>query len=203
MAPVEARSGNRLLLPANGRSSGARRVWAVQQRLVKSNERIFPRISVGFVSCPAAEGGRGLAPPAAPPRQKSVCYHHLMRRNRRNSVAWLCLSALLFLQIAVAAYACPAPVGNGAAALAPAASAMPSCPGVDDQAPKLCEQHCVVGAQSVDTQPHSTVVAPVVPLMTVLVRSDLRLTIGPATRGDSLPTTVDPPPLVRFGVLRI
>ena len=126
-----------------------------------------------------------------------------MSRNRRKNVAWLCLTALLFLQIAVAAYACPTLVNDGGAALAHADAAMPSCPGMDDQVPKLCEQHCVVDAQSVDTQPHSTVTAPVVPLMTVLVPSDLRLTIGPAIRGDSFSTVVDPPPLVRFGVLRI
>ena len=125
-----------------------------------------------------------------------------MSRDRRKNIAWLCLSALLFLQLAVAAYACPF-VSGGATAPAEAALAMPSCPGMDDQVPKLCEQHCVVDAQSVDTQPHSVIIAPVLPLMTVLVPSDLRLTIGPAIRGDSFPTVVDPPPLVRFGVLRI
>ena len=126
-----------------------------------------------------------------------------MSRNRRKNIAWLCLSALLLLQLAVAAYACPTLVNANAAALMHADAAMPSCPGTDDQLPKLCEQHCIVDAQSVDTQPHSVIVAPVAALMTVLAPSDLRLTIGPAIRGDPFPTAVDPPPLVRFGVLRI
>ena len=126
-----------------------------------------------------------------------------MSRSRRKSVAWLCLSALLFLQLAVAAYACPTLVNADAAALMHSDAAMPSCPGMHDQVPKLCEQHCVVDAQSVDTQPHSAIIAPVLPLMTVVIPSDLRHTIAPAFRGDSFPTVVDPPPLVRFGVLRI
>jgi hypothetical protein len=126
-----------------------------------------------------------------------------MSRNRRKPLAWLCLSALLFLQLAVAAYACPMLVNEGGASVH-ADAAMPSCPGMDDQVSKLCEQHCVVDAQSVDTQPHSTVNAPVVPLMTVQAPSDLRLSSsGRAIRGASFPTAFDPPPLVRFGVLRI
>lgn len=126
-----------------------------------------------------------------------------MSQNRRKNVAWLCLSALLFLQLAVAAYACPMLVNDDVAVLMHADAAMPSCPGMDDQVPKLCEQHCVVDAQSVDTQPHSAIIAPILPLITVVIPSNLRLTIGSAIRGDSFPTVVDPPPLVRFGVLRI
>jgi len=113
------------------------------------------------------------------------------------------LSALLFLQLAVAAYACPTPINGGATVLAYADPAMPSCQGMDEQVPKLFEQHCVVDAQSVDTQPHSAIIAPVLPLMTVLVPLDLRLAIGPGIRGGSHLKVVDPPPLVRFGVLRI
>ena len=40
------------------------------------------------------------------------CYHRLMSRTGRKNVAWLCLSALLFLQLAVAAYACPSADGS-------------------------------------------------------------------------------------------
>jgi multidrug efflux pump subunit AcrB len=36
-----------------------------------------------------------------------------MSRTGRKNVAWLCLSTLLFLQLAVGAYACPTPTDRG------------------------------------------------------------------------------------------
>jgi hypothetical protein len=126
-----------------------------------------------------------------------------MSRTGRKKVAWLCLSALLFLQLAVAAYACPTPTDRGSSiSMAADVQALP-CQGMDQERPKLCEQHCVRDSQSVDTQPHSAVNAPLLPLLAVVVQSHFPFATGPSVHGASLATVVDPPPLVRFGVLRI
>jgi hypothetical protein len=126
-----------------------------------------------------------------------------MSRVGRKKVAWLCLSALLFLQLAVAAYACPTPTDRGSSISAAAGVEAPPCQGMDQERSKLCEQHCVHDSQSVDTQPHSAVNAPLLPLLAVVVQSDLYFATGPSVRGASLVTVFGPLPLVRFGVLRI
>ena len=125
-----------------------------------------------------------------------------MTRSGRRNVSWLCLSALLYLQLAVAAYACPTRADSGLPQLATTSGAQP-CQGMDQERPKLCEQHCVQALQSVDTQPHSAVTPPVLPLIAVVLLADVHLPskfgIDQALRVKVL----DPPPLVRFGVLRI
>jgi hypothetical protein len=126
-----------------------------------------------------------------------------MSRTGRKNVAWLCLSALLFLQLSVAAYACPTPTDRGSSTLAAADIEAIPCQGMDQERPKLCEQHCVHDSQSVDTQPHSAVNAPLLPLLAVVVQSDVHFATGPRFRVASLAAVVDPPPLIRFGVLRI
>jgi hypothetical protein len=126
-----------------------------------------------------------------------------MVRGRQKRIALLCLSALLFLQLAVTAYACPTQKGDGSPTVVAVADAQMPCQGMDAERPKLCEQHCVQGSQSVDTQPHTAVNAPVLSLIAVVVHSDLHLLARPGFYGASLATVVDPPPLIRFGVLRI
>ena len=125
-----------------------------------------------------------------------------MTRIGRRNVAWLCLSALLYLQLAVAAYACPTHPDSDLQPLATASAPQP-CQGMDQESPKLCEQHCVQALQSVDTQPHSAVTPPVLQLIAVVLLADVHLPskfgVAPALRVK----VVDPPPLVRFGVLRI
>jgi hypothetical protein len=124
-----------------------------------------------------------------------------MNRAVRKNVAWLCLGALLFLQLAVAAYACPA-TARGSSMSAAALFDVQPCQEMDQERSKLCEQHCVHDSQSVDTQPHSVVNVPLLALLAVVVQSDVHFAIGPSVHGAS-PKVVDPPPLVRFGVLRI
>ena len=82
-----------------------------------------------------------------------------MPSNRRTCLATVlvALVSLLFMQLAVAAYACPA-VGTKAATLAataamadasmPCANSMAS--GLDDAQPNLCQAHCQAGQQSAD-----------------------------------------------------
>jgi hypothetical protein len=126
-----------------------------------------------------------------------------MSRVGRKNVAWLCLSALLFLQLAVAVYACPAPIDRDSSMVAAVGVEATPCLGMDQERSKLCEQHCVHDSQSVDTQPHSTVNVPLLPLLAIVVQSDFYFASGPRVHGVFSPTVVDPPPLVRFGVLRI
>lgn len=79
------------------------------------------------------------------------------RRLRRCLPGWLGV-ALLFMQFAVAAYACPARLAQ-AQALAPAAMAqMPDCAGnraaaMDADQPLLCQAHCQHGAQTAQPTP--------------------------------------------------
>ena len=126
-----------------------------------------------------------------------------MNRVARKQVAWLCLSALLSLQLAVAAYACPTLKDGGMPALATVVPTTQPCPMMDQEQPKLCEQHCVLASQSVDTQPHSTLNAPVLPLLAVVVQPNVHLPTKPGVYGALVVKVVDPPPLIRFGVLRI
>jgi hypothetical protein len=125
-----------------------------------------------------------------------------MNRTGRKKVAWLCLSALLLLQLAVAAHGCPTPTAHGSSISAAAVVDVPPCQEMDQERSKLCEQHCVHDSQSVDTQPHSAVNVPLLALLAVVVQSDVHFAIGPNVHGASS-RVVDPPPLVRFGVLRI
>ena len=86
------------------------------------------------------------------------------RRPNRWLFSWLSL-ALLFMQIAAAAYACPA----GAAATAPVVMAeMPGCSGnmsgtMDPDQPQLCQAHCQQGSQTVQPTPASD--APATPVL--------------------------------------
>ena len=126
-----------------------------------------------------------------------------MTRVGRRNVAWVCLSALLYLQLAVAVYACPTQTDVGTPISANLASAAQPCQGMDQEQPKLCDQHCVQASQSVDTQQHSAVNVPVLPLIAIIDQPDFHLPTRPSVDQGLLVKVVDPPPLVRFGVLRI
>jgi hypothetical protein len=91
-----------------------------------------------------------------------------MRVHRRSS-RWVCawlVVVLLFVQLATAAYACPA-----AAAVAPTAAAMAGMSGCDGNMPaamdpgqpQLCKAHCQQGSQTVHPTPSSD--APTTPLL--------------------------------------
>src|SRR6266481_3033389 len=120
----------------------------------------------------------------------------------QKKVAWLCLSAMLFLQLAVTAYACPTRTDGGIAMVAADVFTANPCPNMDQERPKLCEQHCVRNSQSVDTQPHSNINAPVLPLIAIVVQPDSNPLTRASIYGAFLVAVVDPPPLIRFGVLR-
>jgi hypothetical protein len=127
-----------------------------------------------------------------------------MTRAGRKSVAWLCLSVLLFMQLAVAAYAgTTVTAGNPTVVASVDGPEKMPCGGMDQRLPNLCEQHCLQASQSVDTQPHSGVTAPTLPLLAVIVQTDRYVPTKHDVGSVALVHPLDPPPLIRFGVLRI
>lgn len=125
-----------------------------------------------------------------------------MSRLGRKRIACLCLSALLFAQLALAAYACPVP--NDAVVAPAAVAATQACRGEMDHKPaNLCQQHCVQAAQSVDTQPQAALAPPLLPVIAVVVRLDAHARARACADRTRRAGAVDPPAFLRFGVLRI
>ena len=119
------------------------------------------------------------------------------------------IATVLFMQLAVAAYACPAVEGPAnviATMIADADmhAAMPGCDMADNGNPNLCLQHCQAGDQSVQTLPHVEVPAfAALPTPLVIEPVQQRTALGITVRS-ALPARVtSPPPLARFGFLRI
>lgn len=123
-------------------------------------------------------------------------------------IAQTSIAALLFTQLAVAAYACPAP-GSPAPMITAALSndmhaAMPDCEIRGTGNPNLCLQHCLAGDQSVQTLAH-------VPIADLAAISTLVIMVPGQPDTDhgivalsTLPEhATSPPPLIRFGALRI
>jgi len=78
----------------------------------------------------------------------------LTRRRTRLITALFVLVSLLFMQLAVASYACPAVASKVAEVTTMAEAGMPcaeSTPlNMDDEQPNLCQAHCQAGQQSAD-----------------------------------------------------
>lgn len=79
-----------------------------------------------------------------------------MASNRRNRLltALLALVSLLFMQLAVAGYACPSAQPRTAEMAAMAEAGMPCAEtmsrGMDVEQPNLCQAHCQAGQQTAD-----------------------------------------------------
>ena len=119
------------------------------------------------------------------------------------------IAAFLFAQLAIAAYACPVIEGPaGAIAAATAQSIQDTMPGCEmgnvESNVNLCLQHCQAGDQSVQTLPQLEVPALVAVPSFALPAS----VVNDAGTNAVLTTAWSilvplPPPLSRFGVLRI
>ncbi|MDB5917468.1 MAG: hypothetical protein JWR40_1702 [Massilia sp.] len=70
-----------------------------------------------------------------------------LRRSHRLVAALIALASLLFMQLAVAAYACPLLSPH---TLSPPPMAMADCHGMDKQSPSLCGAQADAGKQSLD-----------------------------------------------------
>src|SRR4051812_36537363 len=112
--------------------------------------------------------------------------------------ALIALCSMLFMQLAVAAYACPMLTdGSGAeAARTQMRQAMPDCSGMDMEQPSLCAAYAHPGDQALD-KPELPPVAPFIASALVQTLIPLVITIAPALRapGDSLLARSTAPPL--------
>jgi hypothetical protein len=130
-----------------------------------------------------------------------------MRLTRKNRfvTALYTLFSLLFMQLAVSAYACQG-VSTGQVD-----SSVQSMASMDDQGCQklnqdqgnLCKSHCEKSSQSVDSVSHATPDAPVLRLLTVTLRLDAHLPSASVLQGALFAGIAAPPPSLRFSVLRI
>ena len=117
------------------------------------------------------------------------------------------IAAMMFSQLAVAAYACPELTGQTVNVQAAMADHQPStmagdCEMLDANNPNLCQQHCQIGNQTVTGATH--VVSMAMPILLTVVEplqpaSALQLITLPVLRERE----PGPPPLIRFQVFRI
>ncbi len=125
-------------------------------------------------------------------------------------IAKTAAAAVMFAQLAIAAYACPTVDGPASVIVAAASAeamhaAMPGCDmGKDEGNPNLCLQHCQAGDQSVQTlSPVAVPAFAAVATLTIFEPVAAQAGPGIALLSAWSHHATSPPPLVRFGVLRI
>ena len=125
--------------------------------------------------------------------------------------ALVALFSMLFMQFAVAAYACPALMGGPESSVDAVMAAMPDCDQVhspstaDAQSPALCHAHCQDVKSALD-KPEVPVVAPallVVSAILVPLEAVAVLTPGAADRDSLLLRITSPPISIRHCCFRI
>jgi hypothetical protein len=121
-----------------------------------------------------------------------------MKRLVRRITACFAIAALAFAQLAVSAYACPMPMTE-AQTLASESSA-DACEMSGNS--NLCERHCDYGASSVQSSPAAAIAPELVPVPW-RAAPFVALSFSVPVREWLPPARIEPPPLVRFGVLRI
>lgn len=122
-------------------------------------------------------------------------------------IAKIGIAALLFAQFTIAAYACSALTGSDndmpAATANDMQTAMPGCEQLDVSNPNLCLQHCQAGSQSVQTAVQISIPPAAMMLLTVIEPVQPYPSLDITTQSASPEQETSPPPLIRFGVLRI
>lgn len=124
----------------------------------------------------------------------------------RRLIAKTGIVALLFTQLAVAAYACPvsAPRESAPATMGgDMHAAMPDCHMQNETNLNLCQQHCRAGSQSVQSTPQVSVPAVATMPIAVVEPVQLEAIVGVAVLSAMPERATSPPPLVRFRFLRI
>jgi hypothetical protein len=116
-----------------------------------------------------------------------------MKRLIRPFAAWITLVALVFAQLATAAYACPQ------LAERPAVANASDCDHGSDANPNLCERHCADGKVSVDTAKP----APAPVIAATFARPIVFIAVDDAPRVHPRSRIATGPPPTRFTVLRI
>jgi hypothetical protein len=122
-------------------------------------------------------------------------------------IAKIGIAAVLFTQLAVAAYACPVLTGPdhnmSARMAADGHAAMPGCEKADAGNPNLCLQHCHAGIQSVESAPQLPMPASPAMLLTLVAAAQPVASFGITALSVLAERETSPPPLIRFRVLRI
>ncbi len=132
-----------------------------------------------------------------------------MTRNRRYHLitVLLALFSLLFMQLAVASYACPGAESKVAAISAMAEAGMPCAQSMtvnmDEEQPNLCKAHCQAGQQVADKYELPAPVA-----MTALLPDFLMPVVAPVLQGapmqaPHLMRTTAPPVAIRHCCFRL
>ena len=121
-----------------------------------------------------------------------------MTRLIRRVAACFAIVTLAFAQLVVSAYACPIAMAQGET-FASESSADPCEMG---GSPNLCERHCDYGASSVQSSPAPAIAPELVPVPW-RVAPFVPLSFSEPSGEWLPPARSEPPPLVRFGVLRI
>ena len=133
-----------------------------------------------------------------------------MSSNRRTRLATvlLALLSLLFMQLAVAGYACPDSAPQRAADMAAMAEAGMPCAETmalaqDDQQPGLCQAHCQAGSQSAERyQPPLSVDSHALPVAYLMALVVPVLAVAPL-QSPHLKRTTAPPLAIRHCCLRL
>ena len=132
----------------------------------------------------------------------------MLTRTLKRVIARLSIAAVLLTQFAIVSYACPMPAGAGknmAAVMADDVHAgMAGCDKGVNNDPNMCLQHCQTGNQSVQTNTDLSV--PAAPAAAALVLVEFEQLTSELPRRilfASQERETSPPPLVRFGTLRI
>ena len=119
-------------------------------------------------------------------------------------MAALGIGALLFAQLAVAAYVCPAADGQSTALPSSIETVAAPCQKMDKNRANLCKQHCEQASQSVDTPVHAAIDVPVLPLIAVITQAaNARLPVNETVQGNLLFSNTDPPLSIRNCCFRI
>ena len=124
-----------------------------------------------------------------------------MTRKSRFSAALFALFSVLFMQFAVASYACPMMVSGTTESVM---TAMPGCNGLDVEKPNLCLSHCQSSEQSLD-KPEVPVFPAAAPVPVLSSSIDL-LSLGQPALERSQPTLAranSPPLAIRNCCFRI
>lgn len=128
------------------------------------------------------------------------------RRRHRVVTVLLALVSLLFVQLAVAGYACPVDDAGHSSAAAVAVAGMPCADQMssvaDSEQPGLCHAHCHSGQQTVDTQPLTPMGAAAAGFIYIIEPAQLALPRRPAP-APSLLRATEPPLAVRNCCFRL
>jgi len=133
----------------------------------------------------------------------------MFHRSDRRLIARLCLGTLLFMQLAVAAYACPGLLGMAPeqhmslSAQTMEQGAMSDCADQDQDNLNLCRQHYQAGDQFNQVGELNVVPLAIVAPLTTVEPAPPLAAFGVIILPVVLQRTTAPPPHVRFGVFRI